>query len=144
MKVRLLAMVFGLFLVAGSAYAGPLPGGTDTDGDTVENAFDNCRLISNASQTDTNHNGCGDACTAPITCDINGDKAVGTGDFLTQKANFGMTVPIGTLGDCQAVPNGSVGTPDFLALKAQFGNKVGPSGITTAQCNTATCQCTPQ
>jgi hypothetical protein len=144
MKVRLLALVFGLFLVAGTAYAGPLPGGADSDGDGIENAFDNCTNVANPTQTDTNHNGCGDACTANIACDVNGDKSVGTADFLVLRANFGMTVPAGTLGDCAPPPNGAGGTPDFVALRTQFGNTVGPSGITTAQCDTATCRCTPQ
>jgi hypothetical protein len=143
MKVRLLAVAFGFSLVAGTAYAGPLPGGADTDGDTVENAFDNCTVVPNANQADTDHNGCGDACTKPIQCDMTGDKAVGTPDTLILGMNFGMTgVPVHTLGDCNS--DGAVGTPDVLILGMEFGNTVGPSGITTAQCNPATCICTPQ
>jgi len=56
MKVRLLAVAFGFSLVAGTAYAGPLPGGADTDADTVENAFDNCSLTRNANTPATDHN----------------------------------------------------------------------------------------
>ena len=143
MKVRLLAMAFGFFLVAGTAYAGPTPGGPDTDGDTVENAFDNCVSAPNAPQTDTDHNGCGDTCTNDITCDINGDTAVLVGDFNTLRMNFGNTVPAGTLGDCAPV-DGSVLVNDFNRLRMNFGNVTGPSGVTTAQCNPSSCQCTPQ
>src|SRR5262245_43176699 len=149
MKVRLLAVTFGFFLAAGGAYAGPTPGGPDSDGDGVENAFDNCVSVSNASQTDTDHNGCGDACTQSIDCDFNHDKAVGSPDFAILRSHFGQSVTPGTNGDFAAAtpnspPNGSVGSVDFAKLRSQFGHLVGPSGITNAQCDTATCRCTPQ
>ena len=142
MKVRLLAVTFGFFLAAGGAYAGPTPGGPDSDGDGVENAFDNCVSTANASQTDTDHNGCGDACTQTITCDWTGDTTVGGPDFLIFGMNFGMTVPVNTQGDCNG--DGIVGGPDFLNFGMQFGHTVGPSGITSAQCDPSTCRCTPQ
>ena len=146
MKVRLLALTFGFILAAGGAYAGPTPGGPDTDGDGVENAFDNCVTTPNENQTDTNHNGCGDACTAVITCDSTGDTTVGIPDFLALGMNFGMSVsPPGTQGDCnQPVPDGVVGIPDFVQLGMELGHTVGPSGITSAQCTPSTCRCTPQ
>jgi hypothetical protein len=143
MKVRLLAMAFGFFLVTGTAYAGPVPGGLDSDGDTVENAFDNCVNASNAPQTDTDHNGCGNTCTQDITCDVNGDTSVLVGDFNTLRMNFGNTVPAGTQGDCSPV-DGSVLVTDFNRLRMNFGNTTGPSGITTAQCDPSSCRCTPQ
>lgn len=142
MKIRLLAMAFGFFLVAGTAYAGPVPGGADTDGDTVENAFDNCVDIANASQTDTDHNGCGDSCTQNITCDANGDTSVGAQDFTILRMQFGNTPPANITADCNG--DTSVGSQDFTILRMQFGNTVGPSGITTAQCDPTSCRCTPQ
>jgi hypothetical protein len=144
MKVRLLAMAFGFFLATGTAYAGPTPGGADTDGDTVENAFDNCTTVSNANQADSDHNGCGNACTASITCDAAGDMnlVVGSGDQAVIGMNFGMSVSPGTSGDCNM--DGAVGAGDLAAFGMEFGNMVGPSGITNAQCDPATCLCTPQ
>jgi len=38
MRIGLLALALGAFLVASQAYAGPVPGGPDNDGDTVEDA----------------------------------------------------------------------------------------------------------
>jgi len=140
MKIRLLTLAFGFFLVAGTAYAGPAPGGPDADGDTVENAFDNCTAVPNATQTDTDHNGCGNACA--VTCNFNGDATAGGADFLLIGMNFGMTVPAGTAGDCNG--DGLVGGPDVLAMGMEFGMSNGPSGITNAQCNPTTCLCTPQ
>ena len=146
MKVRLLALTFGFLLASGAAWAGPTPGGADSDGDGVENAFDNCTNTPNASQTDTNHNGCGDSCSGNIACDATGDTTVGLPDFPVLGMNFGMSVaPPGTQGDCSPTGgDGVVGLPDFLALGMTFGQTVGPSGITNAQCTPSTCRCTPQ
>jgi hypothetical protein len=144
MKVRSLALTFGFILAAGGAWAGPTPGGPDTDGDGVENAFDNCTSTGNANQTDVDHNGCGDACTQTIRCDFTGDKTVGAGDFIILRNNFGMTgLPPNSPGDCKPT-NGSVGASDFITLRGEFGHTVGPSGITNAQCDNTTCRCTPQ
>jgi len=126
------------------AGAGPTPGGADSDSDGVQNAFDNCRDWPNPSQTDSNHDGCGDACTASIRCDFSGNATVGLEDFLTIGMNFGMAVtPPGTEGDCDP-GDGFVGLPDFLVMASEFGHTVGPSGITNAQCDPTRCRCTPQ
>ena len=144
MKVRFLAVTFGVFLAMGDAHAGPMPGGPDSDRDGVEDAFDNCVSVANASQVDSNHDGCGDACTQTITCDFNGDKAVGSLDFLILRTHFGMNVmQPGTLGDCKP-GDGGAGTTDFAKLRFEFGHQVGPSGITTEQCDPSSCRCTPQ
>jgi hypothetical protein len=145
MKVRLLAVAFGFFLVTGTAYAGPNPGGADSDGDTVENAFDNCVTASNNVQTDTDHNGCGDVCQASIICDINGDTAVGGGDLAAIGMNFGMTgcTPV-TCGGADCNGDTAVGAGDLAIIGMEFGNVSGPSGITNAQCDPDSCQCTPQ
>src|SRR5262245_7683236 len=118
---RIFALVFGLLLVAGAAQAGPPPGGPDTDGDTVENAFDNCLNLVNPDQADTDHNGCGDACTQAITCDTNGDTVVGGPDLLFIAAHFAMPCP----GVCGFAVCGG---PGLLVLGMEFGHRVGPSG----------------
>ena len=134
-----------LWLWTGSAGAGPTLGGPDSDSDGVENAFDNCRLVPNPDQRDTDHNGCGDACTQSIACDVTGDKTVGVPDCLVQFSHFGMSVPKGTLGDCDPPGgDGVIGVPDFLAIGREFGHTVGPSGITNAACDPSTCRCVPQ
>lgn len=155
MQVKLMAATFGILLLAGTAYAGPVPGGPDTDGDTVENAFDNCVAVANPTQTDNNiasHDGCGDACTVNMLCDIAPvgapNNLINTADFNVLKMNLGVTGAPGAVpGDCSPV-DGTVNTADFNRLKMNLGNSLpggaGPSGVTTAQCDPTTCQCTPQ
>ena len=131
MKVSLFAVVFGFFLAVGlplSASAGPLPGGADTDGDTIEDAFDNCLDDSNSSQDDADHDGCGDACDQ-LLCDLTNDGVTGTPDFIVQSNDFGCNAGVGLCpGDCTG--DGITGVPDFIALSADFGKTNGPSGIT--------------
>jgi hypothetical protein len=148
MNVRSLAVVLasGLAIAIAlplAASAGPTPGGVDTDGDTVEDAFDNCRTTANATQVDTDRNGCGDVCTQDVSGDSNGDLVVGAPDFLALGMQFGNTGCGSPNPPCSADFNGdtTVGAPDFLILGMTFGNTVGPSGISNAQCDPTTCRC---
>jgi hypothetical protein len=110
MKVSLIALTFGFFLVAGlplAATAGPTPGGPDSDSDGVEDAFDNCTAIANPGQEDEDHDGCGDVCDPPLLCDCDG--------------------------------NGGVGVSDFGILSAEWNQQKGPSGITNPSRDYAEC-----
>ena len=69
-----LALLLALFVPAVS-FAGPA---IDTDSDTVFDWFDNCRLVPNTDQTDSDNDGCGNACDA----DVNQDGTVGGGEIL--------------------------------------------------------------
>ena len=144
MKVRLMALMFGFSLIVGLplvASAGPVAGGGDIDLDGVEDALDNCFQVANPDQADSNHDGCGDACTAPISCDGNGDTVVGVPDLAVFVQQFGTCTS-----NCSADWTGDdiVGVPDISVFVQEFGNQVGPSRISTTQCNRALCQCTPQ
>jgi hypothetical protein len=132
MKVTWIATM-GFLLVVGlplAASAGPNLDATDTDGDGVNDAFDNCVDIANSGQADADHNGCGDACQIP--CDANNDGIMGGPDFACVIANFGTDFgehgpPVGSTCDCNG--DGIVGGPDFAAIIANFGKKSGISGI---------------
>ncbi|MDJ0853324.1 MAG: hypothetical protein QNK04_33575 [Myxococcota bacterium] len=132
MKVSLSAIVLGFFLVLGlpfAASAGPVPGGDDSDGDTVEDAFDNCTDDSNSNQADGDHDGCGDVCDQSILCDRTGDGIVGGPDFIVISVDFGCTLGVGNCpGDCTG--DGITGGPDVIVVSQEFGNQLGPSGIT--------------
>ena len=71
MKVRLLACVLGSLLALGVPFAalgGPTTPTTDADADGIPDIFDNCTGLANAGQADTDHDGCGDACSSPSDC----------------------------------------------------------------------------
>ncbi len=142
MKVSLSAIVLGFFLVVGlpfAASAGPLPGASgDTDGDGIENAFDNCTERSNRTQDDADHDGCGDACDESIICDVTNDGQVGGPDFVTISIDFGCSDgPGNCVGDCTG--DGITGGPDFVTASVEFGNVLGPSGITNPSRDLAEC-----
>jgi hypothetical protein len=138
MKVSLIALTFGFFLVAGlplAATAGPTPGGPDSDGDTVEDAFDNCSADVNPGQEDADHDGCGDACDPPLYCDCDGNGGVGVSDFTLLSLQWGAT---GTL-SCDCDGNGGVGVSDFTIMSTEWGQSKGPSGITNPSRDYAEC-----
>jgi hypothetical protein len=131
MKVSLLALTFGFFLVVGlplAATAGPTPGGPDSDGDTVEDAFDNCTATVNPGQEDGDHDGCGDACDPALLSDANGDGVVDFNDFIILSQEWGNSCPQPTNSDA----NGDcvVDFNDFIILSQEWGQSKGPSGIT--------------
>ena len=139
MKVSLIALTFGFFLVAGlplAATAGPTPGGPDSDGDTVEDAFDNCTNLSNAGQEDADHDGCGDVCDPLLTCDCDGNGAVGVSDYNVMSIEWGNTSPPLT---CDCDGNGAVGVSDYNSMSIEWGQLKGPSGITNPSRDYAEC-----
>jgi hypothetical protein len=141
MKVRFTALLAGFGLVVGlplAAMAGPTPGGADSDGDGVENAFDNCTNVggAQADQKDVDHDGCGDRCDGDF--DQNGTS--GGSDFIILKQAFASSVgqpaynPSADM-DC----NGVIGGSDFILFKGEFTTTAGPSGISNSGRNLTAC-----
>ena len=95
-------------------------GGVDTDGDGVSDDADNCTLVSNADQRDTNGDGFGNLCDA----DLNNDGIVNVIDL-------GLLRTVFFTGDADADFNGDgvVNVVDLGALRAGFFAPPGPSGI---------------
>jgi hypothetical protein len=95
--------------------------GADTDSDGISDAFDNCTLVANPDQRDTNGDGYGNVCDA----DLNNDGAINFTDLGALKAVFF------TSGDVDADFNGDgrVNFADLGIMKAAFFGAPGPSGI---------------
>jgi len=96
----------------------------DTDGDTIDDLFDNCIGQFNPDQLDENENGLGDACDEP-SADATGDGLVGAPDFIILSGQFGST----TGGSADFTGDGVVGAPDFILLSGQFGEIPPSAGL---------------
>lgn len=87
----------------------PDPAFSDSDGDGVEDASDNCPNVSNANQTDTDGDGTGDACdSTPNGPDADGDGVPDATDNCPNVSNPGQIDNDGDgQGDpCDLTPNG--------------------------------------
>jgi hypothetical protein len=106
-----------------SIYAPIVP--LDTDGDGVADNFDleadNCTLVANADQRNTDGDNYGNICDA----DFNQNGIVDPGDFSLLKQRFGQF----GWPDQDLDGNTIVDPGDFSRLKQMFGQPPGPSGL---------------
>jgi len=101
----------------------------DQDGDGVEDPLDDCLLVANSDQLDSDQDGYGNRCDA----DFDGNGGVGISDFVLLKLAFGTQA--GQPGWNPAVDvtgNGAVGIDDFVLFRTAFGSSPGPSGLACA------------
>ena len=73
-------------LISGT-YFGVVDCNPDRDGDGVLNGVDNCPLVANPEQTDTDNDGVGDACDTPSNPDTDGDGVNNNVDNCPEVAN---------------------------------------------------------
>lgn len=95
--------------------------GPDTDGDGVPDPGDNCTLVPNADQRDTNGDGYGNVCDGDL--DDSGGL-VNVADLALFRVAFGS-------GDADADFNGSgsVNAADLALFRLMFGKDPGPAGV---------------
>jgi hypothetical protein len=120
------------FLVVGAfppvSGAGPCD---DSDGDGVCLQDDNCSAVANASQTDTNSDGYGNACDS----DSDNNNAVGQSDLTALKGAWLCTATMGCYNadlDTDEPLNNAIGQSDLTALKGVWLGAPGPSGLSCA------------
>jgi prepilin-type N-terminal cleavage/methylation domain-containing protein len=98
----------------------------DSDGDGIVEGFDDCLLVANTLQRDTNQDGIGNDCDP----DFDGDGVVGLADFNQLRTQFGRTEPMaGFDPDVDLNGDGAVGLADFNGLRSFFGLEPGPSAV---------------
>lgn len=92
----------------------------DTDGDGISDTNDNCILVSNSGQQDSNGDGFGNICDADL--DNNGNVTLS--DYIIFRGKFGTTDA-----DADFNSDGLVNLSDFILFRGMFGTSPGPSGL---------------
>ncbi|MFK8015830.1 MAG: Ig-like domain-containing protein [Gammaproteobacteria bacterium] len=117
--VRLNAILFGLLLFSVTAWSGELP--NDADGDGIVDELDNCVLVANPNQRDSNGDQYGNLCDA----DFNNDGIVSITDLGLFRIDFFQS------GDLDTDLNGDniVNVFDLGLLRTLFFSPPGPSGL---------------
>ncbi|MCQ8116149.1 dockerin type I domain-containing protein [Methylomonas rosea] len=103
---------------AGAVAAQPAP---DSDGDGVADNLDNCKLVVNANQRDTDGDSFGNICDP----DFNQNNVVDPADLSRLKSKLGTVSANEDLNG-----NGVVDPADLSLLKTYLGKAPGPTGIT--------------
>ena len=102
--------------------------GVDTDGDLVDDAIDNCTLVSNVDQRDTDADGFGNICDGDVNTS---GGIVDLTDYLAFLGVFGQVAsaspPVSENADLDG--DGIVGLSDYLNFLTLFGKLPGPSGL---------------
>lgn len=95
-------------------------GPPDSDSDGVPDSSDNCTLLANPDQRDTDHDGFGNRCDA----DFNNSGFVNAADLAFFKTRFGTNNP-----DADLNGSGFVNAADLAIFKSLFGRAPGPSAL---------------
>jgi hypothetical protein len=100
--------------------APPCSDGPDQDGDGMPDACDDCTLVANADQRDSNGDGYGNLCDA----DLDQDGTTNLADLALFRARFLTTDPHADLDG-----SGSVNLLDLALFRQRFLRPPGPSGL---------------
>lgn len=128
-----LSRLLSLLAPLGLAVAGlSIAGGPDSDGDGIVDSQDNCLLIPNALQTDSDQDGHGNPCDADYTQ----DGIVGGPDYAVFVVAWGSREGdpnFDPRADCN--DDGVIGGPDFTCYHPQYQQPgfPGPSGLACAE-----------
>jgi hypothetical protein len=98
----------------------------DSDNDGIPDISDNCTLLANADQRDTDLDGYGNRCDADIAIPNNG--TVNLSDYSAFRSAFGGTAPLTTAQEnADFNGDGFVNLSDYSIFRSFFGKVPGPS-----------------
>ncbi len=95
----------------------------DTDGDGVPDATDNCTLVANPTQCDSESDGFGNHCDG----DLNNNTFTNSQDFVLFRAQLGQPSVDPTYNQADLNCNGFVNSQDFVLFRGLLGSPPGPS-----------------
>jgi len=124
-------MKFSNKLILVTVLAVPILGNAaDTDNDGIDDSVDNCQLIANQGQEDTDRDFFGNACDA----DLNNDGIVNTLDIGQLRKDFGKSdKDYGFNPDADLNSDDIVNSLDIGKLRSLFGKEPGPHGQSPAE-----------
>ncbi len=97
----------------------------DTDADGVPDAVDNCTLVANPTQCDSDGDSYGNRCDG----DLNNNGATNAQDTSMFRPRLGMTVPGPVYDKADLNCNGVVNAQDTSIFRTLLGQPPGPSGL---------------
>jgi hypothetical protein len=107
--------------LAGTAVALP----TDTDGDGIADNLDNCRLVANASQCDSDADSYGNRCDG----DLNNNGATNAQDTTLYRQQLGQPSVGPVFNEADFNCSGAVNAQDTTLFRSLLGAPPGPSGL---------------
>ncbi len=118
-----LALLFAAALPVG---ADPLP---DTDGDGIADSADNCTLVANPSQCDSDGDGFGNHCDGDFGNPAPGNGATNSQDYVLFLAQLAQPSVGPVFNEADINCNGVVNSQDSVLFRALLGSPPGPSGV---------------
>ncbi|MBN8279839.1 MAG: hypothetical protein J0M16_04455 [Gammaproteobacteria bacterium] len=100
-------------------------GAPDTDGDGVPDPADNCTLVPNASQCDSDGDGYGNRCDG----DLNNNGFTNAQDTTLLRQQLGQPSPPPAYNEADLNCNGFVNAQDVTLFRSLLGAPPGPSGV---------------
>jgi len=106
---------------------GPTPTAPDgdSDADGFPDAVDNCKLLTNLSQCDSDGDGFGNHCDA----DMNNNNTTNAQDYVLFRAQLGQPSVSPTYNYADLNCNVAVNSQDYVLFRGLLGSPPGPSGL---------------
>jgi hypothetical protein len=102
-----------------------LPPAPDQDADGIADSLDNCTLVANPSQCDSDSDGYGNHCDG----DFNNNGFTNGQDYVLFRAQVGKPSVAPAYNQADMNCNGFVNTQDYILLRGRLGVPSGPSGL---------------
>ena len=98
---------------------------TDVDGDGIENSQDNCTLVANPSQCDSDGDGYGNRCDG----DLNNNTTANAQDYVLFRAQLGQPSVAPNYNQADINCDTTVNAQDYVLFRQLLGQPSGPSGL---------------